>query len=76
MKHVKKKSDRVKRHSPAYMQARCTVCDWECSSKNALGVAAQHCDKHGHEVFVDIERTVGFTPREQYEARQKEKTGK
>ena len=45
------------------------MCDWECSSKNALGVAVQHCDKYGHEVLVDIERTVGFIPREQYEAR-------
>ena len=45
------------------------MCDWECSSKNALGVAVQYCDKYGHEVLVDIERTVGFIPREQYEAR-------
>jgi hypothetical protein len=44
--------------------------------KECFRGCARNCDKYGHKVFVDIERMVGFTPRNQYEARQKEKTGK
>lgn len=44
--------------------ARCQdpACDWELlDAKNGLGVAAQHCDRTGHDVYVDVSGTVYYS---------------
>lgn len=30
--------------------AECRDCGWSCSARNAMGLAAQHCDRTGHVV--------------------------
>ena len=35
-------------------QAYCRECDWRVESRNAMGVAAKHFYKTGHEVFVEL----------------------
>lgn len=38
--------------------AHCVNCEWEVESRNGLGLAAQHHDRTGHEVQVEISRVV------------------
>lgn len=35
-------------------------CGWEREGKNALGLAAQHHDKTGHSVRVEVEGMVSY----------------
>jgi len=35
-------------------RANCSDCDWFVEAKNAMGVAAQHADREGHEVDLDL----------------------
>ena len=44
--------------------ADCRDCDWVSEAKNALGNAAQHADKHGHEVNVEIVRVVTYNRKD------------
>lgn len=39
--------------------AECHDCGWVAESKNALGLAAQHSDRHGH--YVSVEQTLGVS---------------
>jgi hypothetical protein len=39
--------------------ARCDDCGWTCTGRNAMGLAAQHCDRHAH--TVRCEQTIGVT---------------
>lgn len=44
-------------------EARCETCGWECYTANAQGLGAQHSDRHGHTVHVDMARATTYTPR-------------
>lgn len=39
--------------------AECRTCGWNSEARNALGNAAQHAKRTGHEVHV--EQTIGIT---------------
>jgi hypothetical protein len=41
------------------VHAECQDCGWTALTRNALGLAAQHSDRHGH--FVRIEQTTGVS---------------
>jgi hypothetical protein len=42
-----------------HAQAKCDDCPWEAGSRNALGLAAQHADRHpDHTVTAEIGRIV------------------
>ena len=38
--------------------AYCCDCDWEAGTRNAQGIAAQHHDRTGHDVHVNITNVV------------------
>ncbi len=38
--------------------ASCTGCGWVCQTRNGLGLAAQHYDRTGHTVHIEITRVV------------------
>lgn len=40
--------------------AKCYGCDWEYEGRNALGLAAQHYDRCGGDVHVEIVRVVVY----------------
>ena len=44
------------------VHAWCDDCEKKWFSKNAQGVAAQHCDRYGHVVHVEIARSVSYYP--------------
>lgn len=55
---------------------RCQDCGWEYNGINGVGLAAQHCDRHGHTVHVDSYGSITFTQEESdyykdWEAQQK-----
>lgn len=39
--------------------AQCRTCGWEATSRNAVGIAAQHAARTGHAVHA--EQTIGIT---------------
>lgn len=47
-------------HVQTEVAARCEGCEWFASAANAQGLAAQHHDRSGHTVLVDIERSVRY----------------
>ena len=53
--------------------ARCTECSWELSSKNALGLAAQHHDRTGHSIATDVEGHVDYLTDAEHAARIEER---
>ena len=38
--------------------AHCSDCDWNVETRNGLGLAAQHHDRTGHKVSIEITRVV------------------
>ena len=56
-------------------QARCRGCEWELYSKNALGVAAQHHDRTGHSVDIEVSGCVSYLSEAEHEAALEEKAG-
>lgn len=46
------------------IEAECQVCGWCSGARNALGNAAQHHDKTGHEVYVELTTFVRYGSRE------------
>ncbi len=38
----------------------CQGCDWKYFGKNGLGLAAQHHDKYGHSVNVEVTGGVSY----------------
>jgi hypothetical protein len=52
--------------------AYCEVCGWECTAKNAQGLAAQHHDRTGHKVTVEVCRTIVYEKKEDYDKWTKE----
>jgi len=40
--------------------AKCRDCGWQSSGKNALGIAAQHHDRTGHSVDIDVSGCVAY----------------
>lgn len=50
------------RHTWRYFDydASCQDCEWSSSFKNALGNAAQHHDRTGHKVTIEIEGSVTY----------------
>ena len=50
-----------KRGGLVHADAYCTECDWTASSKNAMGLAAQHVYRTGHEVRVEIGSAFTFS---------------
>lgn len=52
----------MKRHTwrGFFYLARCHGCDWTQNGKTALGLAAQHHDRTGHSVYVDVEGHVSY----------------
>lgn len=45
----------------------CEDCGWELSGKNGLGLAAQHHDKYGHTVHVQIVGSVTYASNVEHE---------
>jgi hypothetical protein len=43
--------------------ARCATCGWESDARNAMGNAAQHARRSGHEVHVEQTLGVIFNPK-------------
>ena len=43
--------------------ASCNGCDWSYERRNAVGVAANHAKYTGHEVHVEVVRSVVFEPK-------------
>lgn len=39
--------------------AECHMCGWSSEARNAMGNAAQHAERTGHEV--SVEQTIGVT---------------
>ena len=52
-----------KRGGLVHAYALCKVCGWEASSKNAMGLAAQHVYRTEHEVKVEIGSVFTFSTR-------------
>lgn len=56
--------ERVKRRptnsSIPHYDARCQDCEWEQGKRNAVGLAAQHHDKTGHTVTIEVEKVIVF----------------
>ena len=44
--------------------AQCGECDWHASTRNALGLAAQHHDRTGHFVRIEMYRVVFYGEHE------------
>ena len=40
--------------------ASCMVCDFEQFARNAVGLAAQHTQRTGHETITEVTRAVSF----------------
>ena len=40
--------------------AICLDCGWECHTRNAQGLAAQHTDRTGHYVTVESHLTIAY----------------
>ena len=40
--------------------AECQTCGWVAESRNAMGLGAQHAERHGHHVAVEQTISVGF----------------
>jgi len=38
--------------------AKCNECNWKLDSKNALGLAAQHHDRTGHSIGIEVQGHV------------------
>ena len=51
----------------------CEDCEWHTFGKNGLGNAAQHHDRTGHTVRVDVEGQVTYCNDEENARREKEK---
>ena len=45
----------------------CQDCGWAVQGKNGLGVAAQHHDRTGHTVHVDVEGVVQYLSDKDHE---------
>lgn len=45
------------------MNGYCATCGIENSANNAVGWAAQHANKTGHDVRVEVTRMVAFNAR-------------
>ena len=41
-------------------EARCRDCPWETHGRNGLGNAAQHADRTGHSVCIDVEGSIEY----------------
>ena len=54
-------------------RALCADCGWELFAKNALGLAAQHHDRTGHNVNVEIHGHVSYCNDAEDARRKKEK---
>lgn len=57
----------AKRHTWRWFRysVRCQECNWELlDTKNGLGLAAQHCDRYGHDVHVEVSGGVTYTQRD------------
>jgi len=50
--------------------AKCTECDWKLASKNALGLAAQHHDRTGHSIGIDVNGHVSYLSNADHKKRQ------
>ena len=51
----------IEKFSSYDAEARCDDCEFEAHSKNAHGLAAQHCQKYGHTVHIDVYRSYTLT---------------
>ena len=49
-------------HTRQDFLASCFTCGWECEARNALGLAAQHHGRTGHQVSVEVRYSVLFGP--------------
>lgn len=58
----KKTAKRRTKVTKPHCEAECLDCDWTLVSANALGVAAQHTDRHGHETRVEVTRVIRYVP--------------
>ena len=43
-----------------FYNVTCQDCGWETYGKNGLGIAAQHHDRTGHTVTIDVEGQVKY----------------
>lgn len=60
-----------------FYRAECLGCDFLVEwTKNALGLAAQHHDRTGHSIEVDIEGGVTYLNDEDHEKRIAERAGR
>jgi len=53
--------------------AHCEDCNWALKAVNALGLAAQHHDRTGHSVSVEVNGHVSYCDDEENERRIKAK---
>ena len=53
--------------------AVCEVCGWEAHGCNALGLAAQHHDRTGHSVGIDVTGHVSYLSAADHAAKLAEK---
>jgi hypothetical protein len=44
------------------VRADCDDCDWNVSGKNAMGLAAQHAEREGHEVGGEFYKAFEMEP--------------
>ena len=51
------------------LYAECQDCDWCLCAKNALGVAAQHHDRTGHSVRIEITGIISYLSEKDHQAR-------
>jgi len=52
----------------------CEDCEFNTAGKNGLGLAAQHHDRTGHNVNVDVEGHVSYVNDEEHARREAGKT--
>ena len=65
----------MSRHCWRYFlySVECTGCDWTVCGKTGLGLAAQHHDRTGHSVRVEVEGCISYLSEEDHQARLAEK---
>lgn len=53
----------TRRGGIVHVQAECSDCDFRQSAKNAQGLAVQHANRTGHEVFVEVGHAYVYNPK-------------
>ena len=56
--------------------AECQDCEWQSYARNALGNAAQHHDRTGHNVNIEVQGNVSYCNDDEHERRLKAKSKK